>query len=104
VRAQAEHAAPDQREAVDWYSFAVSFKGVFLEGLEVAFIVVTFEAARSHGIAIAAGAAGAALVVVLAVGVAVRAPLSRVPGNSLKFAVGLLLTSFGTSGVARAQA
>src|SRR4051812_18921694 len=55
-RAQAQHAAPDRRARVDWYSFAVSFKGVFLEGLEVAFIVVTFGAAQSHGVAIAAAA------------------------------------------------
>jgi uncharacterized membrane protein len=95
-RAEALDAAPDRRAALDWYSFTLAFKGVFLEGLEVAFIVITFGAARSHGVAIAAAAAGAALVIVVAVGVIVRAPLSQVPENSLKFAVGLLLTSFGT--------
>lgn len=95
-RADALRAARDQRAALDWYSFTLAFKGVFLEGLEVAFIVITFGAARSHGVAIAAAAAGAALVIVVAVGVIVRTPLSQVPENSLKFAVGLLLTSFGT--------
>jgi uncharacterized membrane protein len=58
--------------------------------------VITFGAAKSHGVAIAAAAAAAALVVVLAAGAVVRAPLSRVPENTLKFTVGLLLASFGT--------
>jgi uncharacterized membrane protein len=95
-RAEALNASPDRRAALDWYSFTLAFKGVFLEGLEVAFIVITFGAARSHGVVIAAAAAGAALLIVVAVGVIVRTPLSQVPENSLKFAVGLLLTSFGT--------
>jgi uncharacterized membrane protein len=95
-RAKAQQAGPEERESVDWYSFTVAFKGVFLEGLEVAFIVVTFGAAQSNGVAIAAAAAGAALVIVLAVGVILRAPLSRIPENTLKFTVGLMLTSFGT--------
>jgi uncharacterized membrane protein len=66
-----------------------------LEGLEVAFIVITFGAA-AHQVGLAAVGAAAALVLVLAVGVVVHQPLSRVPENTLKFAVGLLLTSFGT--------
>jgi uncharacterized membrane protein len=90
---QAVHGGPS---TVDWYSFTVSFKGVFLEGLEVAFIVITFGAAQHNGVATAAAAAAAALVIVLGAGVLVRAPLSRVPENTLKFAVGLLLTTFGT--------
>ena len=95
-RANATGAVRAGSELVDWYSFTVSFKGVFLEGVEVAFIVITFGAAKSHGVAIAAAAAAAALVVVLAAGAVVRAPLSRVPENTLKFTVGLLLASFGT--------
>jgi uncharacterized membrane protein len=95
-RAQAGGAATGGPWSLDWYSFTVAFKGVFLEGLEVAFIVITFGAARTNGVAIAAAAAAAAFVVVVAVGAAVRAPLSRVPENALKFVVGLLLTSFGT--------
>ncbi len=86
-------ATGDRR--VDWYSFTVAFKGVFLEGLEVAFIVVTFGAAQ-HRIAQAAIGSGVALVVVLVAGVLAKGPLSRVPENTLKFTVGLLLTSFGT--------
>jgi len=95
-REEAERAEAPSGSAVDWYSFTLAFKGVFLEGLEVAFIVITFGSARSGGIAIAAAAAGAALLVVLVVGAVVHAPLSRVPENTLKFGVGLLLTTFGT--------
>jgi uncharacterized membrane protein len=79
---------------VDWYSFTVAFKGVLLEGLEVAFIVVGFGSTQGR-LGLAAGAAAAAVVLVVAVGVAVRGPLERVPENTLKFVVGVLLTSFG---------
>jgi uncharacterized membrane protein len=95
-REEAERAGHEQRAGLDWYSFTLSFKGVFLEGLEVAFIVITFGAARTGGVAIAAAAAGAALVIVVLTGVLLRVPLARVPENTLKFAVGLLLTTFGT--------
>jgi uncharacterized membrane protein len=88
--------APGEEHGVDWYAFTVAFKGVFLEGLEVAFIVITFGASRSGGVALAAAAAAAALVVIAVAGALARAPLSRVPENTLKFAVGLLLTTFGT--------
>jgi uncharacterized membrane protein len=79
---------------MDWYGFTLSFKGVLLEGLEVAFIVVTFGSAQGN-IPLATLAAGAALVLVATVGVLVRAPLARVPENTLKFAVGVMLTTFG---------
>src|SRR6185369_3117457 len=59
-------------------------------------IVVTFGSSQSGGVALAAAAAGAALLVVVAAGALVHAPLSRVPENTLKFAVGLMLTTFGT--------
>jgi uncharacterized membrane protein len=95
-RTEAGRAATGGPGELDWYSFTVAFKGVFLEGLEVAFIVITFGASRRHGVTIAAAAAAAALVIVVGVGASVRAPLSRVPENTLKFVVGLLLTSFGT--------
>jgi uncharacterized membrane protein len=88
--------AGDTRPGMDWYAFTVAFKGVFLEGLEVAFIVITFGSARSGGIALAAAAAAAAFVIVVLAGALARAPLSRVPENTLKFVVGLLLTTFGT--------
>jgi uncharacterized membrane protein len=78
----------------DWYAFTLSFKGVLLEGLEVVFIALTFGASQKN-VGAAALAAVAAVVVVAIVGVLVHAPLSRVPENSLKFAVGVMLTSFG---------
>src|SRR5712671_4614947 len=57
-REEARLAGDDTRAGVDWYSFTLSFKGVFLEGLEVAFIVITFGTAKTNGIALAsAGAA-----------------------------------------------
>jgi uncharacterized membrane protein len=78
----------------DGYAFTVCFKGVLLEGLEVAFIVLTVGA-NQHRLDLAAAAALAAVVVVIAVGAAVRAPLARVPENTLKLLVGVMLTSFG---------
>jgi uncharacterized membrane protein len=93
--AQARAAKRESRLAVpDWYAFTLSFKGVLLEGLEVAFIVVTFGA-NQGGIGLAVLGAAAAVVLVAAAGIAVRAPLARVPENTMKFAVGSLLTSFG---------
>ncbi|HUO69943.1 MAG TPA: hypothetical protein VMU39_04135 [Solirubrobacteraceae bacterium] len=78
----------------DAYSFTIAFKGVFLEGLEVVFIVLTFGA-NQHHIALAAAAAAAAVLVVIAAGLIVHAPLARVPENAMKFGVGVMLTSFG---------
>ena len=79
----------------DWYAFTLSFKGVLLEGLEVVFIVVTFGSNQGSIWPAVIGAA-AAVLVVAGVGVAVRAPLAKVPENAMKFAVGVMLTSFGT--------
>jgi uncharacterized membrane protein len=79
---------------MDWYSFTLSFKGTFLEGLEVAFIVVTFGSSQGS-IPLAIAGAVAAVLLVTVTGVAVRAPLSRVPENTMKFAVGIMLTTFG---------
>ena len=73
----------------------ISFKSTLLEGLEVAFIVITLGA-NQGATAIAAAGAVVALVVVVIIGALVRHPLSRVPENTLKFAVGVMLTSFGT--------
>jgi uncharacterized membrane protein len=93
--AAAEAATAESRGRVhDWYAFTLSFKGVLLEGLEVIFIVITFGASQRNVGAAAIGAA-AAVVVVAVTGIAVRAPLARVPENALKFAVGVMLTSFG---------
>jgi len=86
--------ADGERRPHDWYAFTVAFKGVFLEGLEVAFIVVTFGGAQ-HNVGIAVLGAVAALVIVLIAGAFVHGPLTRVPENTLKFGVGVMLTSFG---------
>jgi uncharacterized membrane protein len=82
------------RSKHDWYAFTVAFKGVFLEGLEVAFIVVTIGSAQDN-LGVAAIGAAIAFVVVALVGVVVHRPLSRVPENALKFGVGVMLTAFG---------
>jgi uncharacterized membrane protein len=86
----------NQKKAMidDWYAFTISFKGVLLEGLEVAFIVVTFGASQGS-IPLAVVAALLAATVVVLAGVKAHRPLSKVPENSLKFVVGILLTSFG---------
>jgi uncharacterized membrane protein len=90
-------AAPQASRGViqDWYSFTLSFKGVVLEGLEVVFIALTFGS-NQHDIPLAAVAAVTAVVTVTVVGVLVRAPLARVPENTMKFVVGVMLTGFGT--------
>jgi uncharacterized membrane protein len=93
-----EEAAAAERvalsEGIDSYSFAISFKSVLLEGLEVAFIVLTFGA-NQDDVPLAALAAVLAVLAVIVAGVLARAPLARVPENSMKFAVGVLLSSFG---------
>jgi uncharacterized membrane protein len=94
-KAEAERAAVQRKPLVDdWYAFTLAFKGVLLEGLEVAFIALTFGA-NQRDIPLAAVAALAAVIVVTAAGFAVKAPLARVPENTMKFAVGVMLTSFG---------
>jgi uncharacterized membrane protein len=94
---EAARQAPTQRRGSvpDWYAFTLSFKGVVLEGLEVVFIALTFGS-NQHDIPLAAVAAVSAVVVVAGAGAAVRAPLARVPENTMKFVVGVMLTSFGT--------
>jgi uncharacterized membrane protein len=82
-------------EGLDWTGVVVSFKGVFLEGLEVAFVVLTFGA-NGGSFGFAAAGAITALAVVSVAGIALHAPLSRVPENTIKFTVGLMLMGFGT--------
>jgi uncharacterized membrane protein len=94
--AAAQAAGQQARRGVsDWYSFTLAFKGVLLEGLEVVFIVITFGDNQKNIGAAVIGAA-AAIVVVTIVGIAVRAPLTKVPENWMKLVVGVMLTSFGT--------
>jgi uncharacterized membrane protein len=97
---EARKASHLMRGGLDWFAFVVSFKGVFLEGLEVIFIVITFGLSASlktpHSMPIAALAALAAAVAVLIAAIIVHRPLAAVPENWLKFAVGVLLCTFGT--------
>ena len=80
---------------LDAVAFAAAFKGVFLEGLEAAIIVVTFGATANQ-LPVAYASGGVALISVALLGVIVHRPLTRIPENTLKLGVGLLLSSFGT--------
>jgi uncharacterized membrane protein len=91
---EARAAGRVERAGLDWSGFTLSFKGVLLEGLEVAFIVITFGGTQGN-VGLAALGAGLALAIVALVGVLVRGPLTRVPENAMKFAVGAMLTTFG---------
>jgi uncharacterized membrane protein len=91
---EAAREAGAQHEGFDVYSFSISFKGVFLEGIEVEFIVLTLGA-NQHRIGLAVGAAGIAVAAVVVAGFLARAPLARVSENTLKLIVGVMLTSFG---------
>jgi uncharacterized membrane protein len=84
----------DQRVKRDGVAFAVAFKGVFLEGVEVVLIVISLGASQ-HRLGLAAGAAAAAAIVVAAAGFLVARQLSGVPENTIKTFVGIMLTSFG---------
>jgi len=99
LRARGEIIAP----RFEPFAIALSYKSVLLEGLEVAFIVITFgsSAATSTcsntcGISSAAIGATIAGILVIFAGAVIRAPLTKVPENTLKFVVGIMLTSFGT--------
>jgi uncharacterized membrane protein len=98
-RAEAAAAQGAAREAsamgLDWFAVVVSFKGVFLEGLEVVFIVLTFGLSAGN-IPLATAGAAIAGAFVLVVGAALNRPLSRVPENTIKYGVGVLLSTFGT--------
>lgn len=78
----------------DGLGMATSFKAVLIEGIEVIFIIMTVGAAQASLIPASAGAA-AAFILVLVFGFMLRRPLTRVPENTLKFGVGILLTAFG---------
>ena len=93
--ADLDREPPVPATGMDWISFTVAFKGVLLEGLEVAFIVVTFGASANLLGPAVLGAALAGLLVV-AIAVVVHGPLARVPENAMKFVVGIMLTGFGT--------
>jgi uncharacterized membrane protein len=86
---------PVPETGLDGVAYLVAFKGVLLEGLEVAFIVITFGT-NSGQLGPAALGAALAVLLVVAVGIVVHKPLSRVPENGLKYAVGVMLITFGT--------
>jgi Ca2+/H+ antiporter, TMEM165/GDT1 family len=88
-------ATASNRPKRDATGFAVAFKGTFLEGLEIAIIVLGLGAGN-HQLALAAVAALAAIVVVAIIGVIVARQLAGVPENAMKTVVGLMLVSFGT--------
>lgn len=102
--AQLRAAGAVNQAGVDWPGFVVCFKGVLLEGLEVAFIVITLGANAEptasllglRGIPLAAASAGLALSIVVVAGALLHRPLARVPENTMKFSVGLMLAAFGT--------
>ncbi len=81
--------------AIDWTAFVLAFKGVLLEGFEVAFIIVTFGAATHH-FGLAALSAASAFVIVVAIAAVIQKSLKEIPGHLIKFSVGLLLVTFGT--------
>ena len=95
--AELTRGGPDRNpNDIDWTGFVVSTKGVFLEGLEVVFIVLTFGANRGNTFLLAIARAVLAIVLVAVVGAIVHRPLARVPENTIKFAVSVLLFAFGT--------
>jgi uncharacterized membrane protein len=94
-QAEAAKLAGATAGTFDMFSFMVSLKGTFLEGMEVVFIVITFGL-NAHNVPVAILGAAAAVVVVLAIAVTARRPLAMIPENLMKYGVGLLLASFGT--------
>ena len=103
LAAARQHENPHRPDAaVDWYGFALAFKGVALGGVEVVVFVVTFGASQRN-IPLAVVAAGLAVIAVGSAGVVLRAPLTRVPKNLTKFVVAVLLTAFGMFWSARGR-
>jgi uncharacterized membrane protein len=92
ARARGEHV----KTRLAPFGVLLSYKSVLLEGLEVAFIVISFGGGGANGIGLAALGAAAAGLLVIGVGALVRAPLQHIPENTLKFIVGIMLTTFGT--------
>ena len=94
LREQARRQEQRHELRLDWLAGVTSFKAVLLEGLEVVFIVIAVSAGRGTLIPVSAAALAACLLVALT-GLLVHRPLSRVPENKLKFAVGVMLSAFG---------
>jgi uncharacterized membrane protein len=92
---EAAQQAGDRPGGFDMFSFMVSLKGTFLEGMEVVFIVITFGL-NAHNVPVAVIGAVAAVLVVAILALSFRKPLAMIPENTMKYGVGLLLASFGT--------
>jgi uncharacterized membrane protein len=92
--AELRDQARRQEARLDWLAGLASFKAVVLEGLEVVFIVIAVGAGRGLLFPASLGALAACLLVIV-IGFAVHRPLARVPENTLKFAVGVMLSAFG---------
>jgi uncharacterized membrane protein len=92
--AQLREQERDHKAQLDWFAALASFKAVVLEGLEVVFIVIAVGAGRGLIIPASIGAI-AACILVTGVGFVVHRPLARVPENTLKFTVGVMLSAFG---------
>src|SRR5260370_15252812 len=81
---------------LDPFGVLLSYKSVLLEGLEVAFIVISFGGGGANGIGFATLGATAAGLLVILVGAFLQAPLQKVPANTLKFIIGIMLHTFCT--------
>ncbi|QQE77590.1 COG4280 domain-containing protein [Alicyclobacillus sp. SO9] len=79
---------------IDKFAFVTAFSGTFLEGLEAVFIVITIGLSTNN-MKYAVWGAASALILVALVGLLLRSPLTRIPENTMKFVVGIMLTSFG---------
>jgi uncharacterized membrane protein len=86
-------AERQRRQGLDWIAGMTAFKAVLLEGVEVVFIVIAIGAGGL--LWLASAGAFAACAAVAALGWAALGPLSQVPENALKFAVGVMLAAFG---------
>lgn len=100
VRSEAKRAKHRERFGMDWYAYTLVFKGVFLEGLEVVFIVLSFGSSQGK-LSVGVHAAVAAFITVLVLGLLLHRPLAHIPENTMKYIVGLVLTTFGTYFVGR---
>jgi uncharacterized membrane protein len=92
--AELREQARRQEAKLDWIAGLAAFKAVVLEGLEVVFIVIAVGAGRGLLFPASLGALAACLLVIV-IGFAVHRPLARVPENTLKFAIGVMLSAFG---------
>lgn len=92
--AELRRQAQRQAAQLDWLAGLTSFKAVLLEGLEVVFIVIAVSAAGGLLIPVTAGALAACLLIAV-IGLGVHRPLARIPENTLKFVVGVMLSAFG---------